>query len=507
MSGLGMLQAGRDSKRASAAASEDRALSREQMEKMYALAEEAQGKVDTRNGQLRDIELWNFDQQETERLFQIESMEKYQQQLLGERQQEIDRQMAGDREAARLQAYKMDQIVRNQNLSQQERAFAVQQLEQAQAIAAGERDEDLKRLYEDRVKADAQRQFMMGVYDDAQRYATEDQNRDLQVRDRVTGQIDKLQGSLDAAYQAMGAAPTVRRLTEQDIDAEVADREGQYRADLDHAAERVASINEANLIRGGMDRSTAGTERRGDVAARLADEYSSARVRARDDALAYINGEQKALTDNVGAIMGQRGATLQELLGVGSTGLNELMNLPQVRSKLAGSDYARLVGDGIYDRGALSAQYNQSIQSGIYDAGVFDLSPNMSNFTVGTSGAMNLSSGINSAVRSPINLSLTNPASFYSAGNDFMTGSTTASANLAAGAKDASINASSGFGNDLTKWLNDRFGGGNTAGGAPVGQPSASTSGTSHTGPSSTIRPTSRPYSFNFLDPNATGAR
>lgn len=431
---------------------------RDERTMMYGLAFDAQKKQDERNAELRQWELYSRQQAQAERAYQMQESERYAEQLLAERQFDIERQVRADQEAARIQAFRLEQMLQNQRLAGEERAFAIEQLERAQSIASAERAEDLKLFYTNQAKAEIQREFMMGNFREAQNIAREDQNRDLAVRDRITGQIDRLQGTVQAAYDSMGDAPTVERLTKADIDNEIARRTAQYTSDVDRAADRVASINEADLIRGGMDRSTTGTAARGEIAGRLADEYQTARDRAYDDALKFITGQSSAMTSNVNDIMANRGAILSEVGGVGGIGLDALSNLPGVTSRMVGLDAARLVGDGVYDRSIVSANNYSSpvgIGSGIYDSSYYTLTPGMSEYDVRSSGAYNRASGIGSAMTNPVNLAIENPGTYFGYAANNSANMLGAYGDMYSGARDRASDATSGFFGDLGEFFND----------------------------------------------------
>lgn len=442
---------------------------RDQRTMNYGLALDAQKERSQRNAELREWESWAKQQSMAERLYQQQESERYADQLLKERQFEIDRQVRADQEAARIEAFRLEQLLQNQRLQGEERQFAIDQLKRAQDIASSERTEDLARFYTNQKKAEIQRDFMLGVYRDAQSTAREEQNRDLAIRDRMTDQIDRLQGTVQAAYDSMGSAPTVERLTQADIDNEIARRTAQYTSDVDRAADRVASINEAGLMRSGMDRSTTGTAARGEIASRLADEYQSARDKAYDDALKFITGKSTALTANVNDIIANRSSILNEIGNVAGLGLDQLRNLPTVASRLGANQYAQLIGDGSYDRGVVSANNYAtpvSISSGIYD-GMDAMSGRMSNYNVGRSGAYNRSSGVQSAVTNPANLSLESPGTYFGYANNNSANLLSTYGNMFNNAQKEASGATSGFFGDLGSFLRDI----ESKGGFTIGKP------------------------------------
>ena len=453
---LGMFQANKQAKRQQKMFEQQLALQREQMAINQGYAEDAMAKQDTRNSELREWEQWQRATAAQERDYQMQEADRYADQMLSERQFEIDRQVRADQEAARIQAFQLEEMLNNQRISGEERKYAIAQLEQARAVASEERTADLKRQYENQERAKIQREFMMGAYTDATTAAREEQNRDLAMRDRITGQIDSLSGTVRAAYDAMGQAPTVERLSKADIDSEIARRTEQYTSDVDRAADRVASINEAGLVRSGMDRSTTGTAARGEVAGRLADEYQSARNRAYDDALKYITGKSDALTGNVNDIMANRSSVLGEVSGVGSTGLEALMNLPGIASRVGAYDAARMVGDGIYEGQIGSANDYQApvqINSRIYDN--MNITPGMSDYTVGTSAGYNRANYVDSASTQPSTLILENPGTYFGYANANQANLLESYGTMSSNARTRSDEYSALFGSQLSSYLND----------------------------------------------------
>lgn len=432
---------------------------RRTQERLFGYADGAHADMQRRNDELRAFEQFTLEQLQLERAFAMDEMRRVQEALVEERQFEIDRQLRADREAARVQAFRLDQLLRNQQLSEEERSFAIRELERVQQIAAGEREEDMRRLYEDRVRAEAQREFMLGVFREGRDMALEERAMDLDMRDRITGQIGNLQSSLDAAFSALGAAPTIGRLTEDDIRAEIARRSDQAISDVDRAADRVASINEADLVRSGMDRSTLATERRGDIAERLAQEYQAARSRAYDEALRYIMGREQALTGNVDAIMGNRGAQLAEVAGVRGAGLQELLNLPQVRSALPGLGMAQMVGDGVFNRDLVSANDFRApvdILSRVDPGALNAMVPGMSNLGVDRTTGVFLANQLPSlAGWQPMPQIIDSPASFLGGAASLSGGQANLLGSLWQGSQARADRAGANFATAVQDFLRD----------------------------------------------------
>ena len=291
-----------------------------------------------------------------ERQWQEDEYADYKKQLLEERQFEIDRMLQQDKESARKYAFNLENYLQNQEISQSEREFALEQLEEAKAIAKGERDEDYRRYELARAGKEIEREFMLQEFGRARSIAQQERNFMLGERKKIMDRIQGMQSGLESTYAGLQDIPNVNAISQADIDAEINRRTEQYTSDVDRAADRVASISEADLISQGMDASTKGTGVRGDVASRLADEYQNARNRAYDDAMDYISGRQGIYNTDMSNIIASRSAQLEQAGGVLGAGISDMTSLPTPSSAGTYMNYASLIPTGMYDRSpALSA--------------------------------------------------------------------------------------------------------------------------------------------------------
>jgi len=350
--------------------------------------------------------LTNQDLRADERRFALEQLRIAQDIAAGERdftmgiyQDEADRlaerQSMADQEAREMQLYRLREAARNRDLVASEREFAKMLLGQAQDVAGAERDEQMARFLEDRDTRADERQFVVDQYEDYLRQAQAERDAEMGIREQILAGADDLQSRLEATASQLGYIPEIEQITPEMIDAEVARRTGEYMSDVDRAAEAVASVNEADLIRAGIDVSTGATQRRGDIAGRLAQEYQNARSRAYDDAMGYISGRSNAMATNVGNIMDRRAAILGETANIGGAELGILQNLRQLPSATGAYQMAANIGSGILDRNIVSANnYNApiAVTSGLYDASNA-MTSGMSNYDY---NLMNLMSGVSS---------------------------------------------------------------------------------------------------------------
>lgn len=426
---------------------------RQQMEMQranMAMARDAQRRQTEENEYQRQIEQMNRLMAQQERQFQIQQNADYKNQLMAERREQIERQILEDKEAAKQREFQLQQLLQNQELRAEERDFAIQQLNEAKAIAAGERDDDMRRFMEEREMAKIEREFVINEYNDFKMQAQAERDQELAVRNQILGGINDLQFALYNTQQELGQAPQVAQLTQADIDREISRRQGQYESDIDRAADRVASVNEADLIRAGLDASSPGGRRRADITAQIGQEYQNARSRAYDDAMSYITGRTSALDQNVANIMANRGSILQETAGVAGAGLDQLQNIRQLPTATGAYQMAPNIRSAIYNRGISSANNYSApvaIGSAVYDG--INVGPSIAQYRVPATAAYNQAAGVGSAIFNPYNVGMTAPGQYMTnagqIGNQLLSSST----NMYNSAADRAYQASSGFGSAL----------------------------------------------------------
>ena len=423
----------------------------------FLLAQDARKERREQNQYLQQIEALNRRLAGQERDFQMSELDNFKRALLKERQEDIERQILQDKEAARLSTFRLEQLLKGQDISEQERNFAIQQLELARATAAGERDEELRRFLQDRATAQIERDFLVNMALDAQDQARLERAEGMAIRDQILNQILGLQGAVNQTASQLGYVPIPAAVSEGDIQKEIDKRVEQNIADVDRAAEAVASVGEAGLIRQGMDESTKGTSVRGDIAARLANEYSKARDSAYDDALKYISGREQVFGTNVGNIMDARSKLLAETAGIAGTGLQQLANLPSAPSALSGYNYARMIPTGILNRNISSANDFRSpvaIGSAIYNNPSL-MTSGLANYTRPTSLATNQGFNVKSGIFNPAAITLDSAnymGNVGSIGNQLMSSIGQYAQNMQNRAQTAGAN----FGESFAKFVQDQ---------------------------------------------------
>lgn len=335
------------------------------------MANTAQRQQQEENAYQRQIERLNRRIVGNERDFQQQQFSEYRDQLMDERREVIERQLMEDKAAARDRQFRLEQLLQNQDLAQDERAFAIQQLEEAKGIAAGERDEEKRRLLEDRAKAEIEREFLIDEYRQAQDQFRAEREEQMSFRDMLLSRIDGVRDTTSQYAESLGVLPEVREFSQDDFDDYYGRRVGEYQDDIDRAATKVISQTEAGLNRRGMMNSSLANDARGDVAKKLAQQYSSARDKAYDDTLRYITGEQTLSRNTLSDEMARRKYLVDENVGLEGYGINQMMNMPgMVGSATGGYNLMNAIPSSIYDRNIGSANNYTApvnIGTGIYD--------------------------------------------------------------------------------------------------------------------------------------------
>lgn len=364
----------------------------------------------------------------------------------------MDRQQMLDRTAAERRAFDLQQLLRNQNLSNQERQTALSEMRRAQAIARGERDFSIDELRRAQALRDQERAFDIDRQERAYRIAEEERAISMQDRDRILGRTGQMYDDLQAARGEMGDIAPTRQFTEADIDGEAQRRAGIYGSAVDRAVDRIASVNEAGLIRRGVDRSSTGDAARSTIAERVAPLYEDAYRRAADDALRYITGMQGTLYAGADQEMERRSRALAEITGIYGAPLQFESRLPELRSA---QGPIMNIGSAVYDRNVSSANdYRVPLQVGsaIYEPRNMDAGVGGNLGLIEARYAPARSSGINPVFAQ---LPFSQPANFASGGNYLtMMGSRMAGDTfntLYGGAQTSARGAGTGFQNLLER--------------------------------------------------------
>ena len=319
--------------------------------------------------------------QEMERAQQIAQQERQQQMLwyqqdIGRLEQERDQALSYldyNRDlAASERTFDIGELRRGQQTAASEREQALGLLEQSRQTAESERAQDVGQFERAATQRMSERAFQEAEYRQARAQAMAERNYDIQRRNMLDDATNRYGQALEQTISRFGPMAPVEYLGEADVAAESARREQVAVDDINSMADRVASINEANLIRGGMDASTRATAERSDVAARLGEEMAKARTAARSEAVQYVAGinDQIRLSDEMERLRRQSG--IEEVAQAYGVPVQMLMQSPDVRSALGGPQFTD-VGSAVYDRALVSGNdYSApiSVGSGNFNMGV-----------------------------------------------------------------------------------------------------------------------------------------
>lgn len=469
---FGASSANKQAKEAARLSREQMAMQRDFADRQFDMADRAFDFTLQENEYQKAVEALNRQIADENFEFGVNELRQYQLDLISERQYDINRQIKLDQDAAKQRMDQLTERLRNQDLAGEERERALAELEDAQAIARGERTQDLRQFYETQVALQAEQRYMRDQYEGALARASDERAYDMRFRDDLVGRIDGMRSSLRQVQDSFGEAPELYELTPYDIEAEIGRRTSEYQEDVDRAAERVASVNEADLIASGMDESTTGTARRGEIAGRLADEYQNARQRAYDEALSFVTGKTGALNQNANERFARRGDLLGETANIEGAGIDQLISLPGLSSTVDATRFASAIPSAAYDRDIVSANNYRAplaVNSAIYDR----MTPGSGMGTTINTRSRAVGNGMNMGRQIISPYGSANPASstapFMSgAGSAINSGAGLAASNFN-GAVSRAGDAWSGFGSnfrDLTdelgSWWDNRSSGGPT---------------------------------------------
>jgi hypothetical protein len=399
-----------------------------------------------------------------ERRYQLSEYENYQEQLLSERRDVIERQLLADKEAARQSQFELEQYLQNRDLAQEERDEAMAALREAQAIASGERDEDKRRLLEDRAKSDIEREFVVDQYQQAQNTYSAEREEQNQFRDMLMSRIDSVQANSQDFANAMGMPMEVDPMTQGDVDAEYQIRADEYMSDVDRAAQGMASSAETTLVRRGMSDGTLADDTRAQLTRQVADQYTKARRAAYDDASRYISGRQAMNSADRNAQIERRKYLVGENTGLEGMAMNGMLQLPGVASTTGQYNLLNAIPTSIYDRDVSSANDYQApiaIGTGIYDQ--MNVGSQLAGYLNNPSAASTGYANIQSGIYNPMSMNFGNAANSFSNASSMGNQMISTAQNNYANAQTQAANAGTGladsfatFSNELGSWWKNR---------------------------------------------------
>jgi hypothetical protein len=301
--------------------------------------------------------------------------------------------------AQRERDFDIGQLQRGQRVASSERAQALGYLEDARRTARTESERDASNFERAADQRRSERNFQESEYRNMRAQAMAERMFDVERRNQIDSAIGRFSDATSEALNRMGERTGRNYLGEDEIAAESSRREQVAVDDINRMADRVASVNEAGLIRSGMDASTKATASRSDITARLATEMAKARESARSEAIRYVAGVNDNLKLSEDMENLRREAVLRDVSAAYGTPIEMLMRSPEVRSAMGGPSFSD-VGSAVYDR---------SIQSANDYRGPLDVGSANYNMQVGSAGSYN----------SPLNVGSTVMDRRFSSSNDY----------------------------------------------------------------------------------------
>ncbi|NCW67801.1 MAG: hypothetical protein EBV86_04410 [Marivivens sp.] len=164
-----------------------------------------------------------------------------------------DRQALLDEDARRIQFERMREADRNRQVMLDERNFARELLADARSTAESEAKADLDRFNTARDQRMDERNFLIDQYELSLMQAQREREEERMIRELQMRGADRLRDGLEDFASELGYVPEIMEVTPEMIEAEARIRGDEYAADIDRAAEMVASSGQADLIRAGLD--------------------------------------------------------------------------------------------------------------------------------------------------------------------------------------------------------------------------------------------------------------
>jgi len=378
-----------------------------------------------------------------------------------QQEQDYERYRIGkaDTLAAAERARELEQFARDESTNAQERQLALDELEYVRQIAAGERDYDVKRFEEDQMRSELEYQKRVNDYETQMGMADKERQLEIDRQTKILGQANTLSREIEDTVYSFGDLERVKRYGEDDVDQFANEFYTGYLEDADRAADRLSSVNEADLIRRGVDDSTTGdSSRRRLLQEQLTPLYNNARIQARQDGMGYVNNLQNNEINAFNADVSSRAAAIEEKIR-GKEGLLQVMQNMNNPVSAQTNGWANLG----------SASNNGSIRT---SAGDFRAPLNINSgvagrqtFTPGMSNSMRLSNSMAGGQISSANGSFNPTQPTFSTGGSLLSSASGGSgyadnfASLAAGAGQASSDSTRllmDAGSQFGSWMDTR---------------------------------------------------
>jgi hypothetical protein len=299
--------------------------------------------------------------------------------LLAEQEYEKYRISDADKNAAKERERQLQKLIDDEEVSKAERQRALEELDYVRSIAQGEREYDVRQYENDQLQSQLEYQYRMQEYERMMGIANDERQFVIDRQEKILTEAGIIGDEIDRVMAQFGDYTPPKRYTEADVERSNSQFLSDYMADADRAAEKIASVNEAGLIRSGVDMSSTGdSSRRELLREQINPLYHQARIQARNDAMGYITGLQNNEINAAQADLAARSGVMDEIMKREGMTLNTMMGLRDPTSARI-NDYLSM-GTGVLSPRNLTSAGSYSapldIRSAILDrslAGIAEL--------------------------------------------------------------------------------------------------------------------------------------
>jgi len=260
----------------------------------------------------------------------------------------------GDHLSSNERQRQIEQQQLNQQLLNQQYERAMQELAYSRAMAGGERSFDQSRLAHEQWMADQERAFQERELAGLQSQLQSERDFDVSRQEYIAGLAEQLGVNLTNELSNLGRLSAPEYLDETDFRRSQQMFMDQYGSAADRAADRIASVNESQLINAGMDTSTTGdVSRRNLLEQQVKPLYDEMIAKATQDALGYITGMNQDRRSGYESRLAGREQALAEVSSAYSPQLQAMLSLRAPES--AATTAWQNVGSAIQNRDLVSA--------------------------------------------------------------------------------------------------------------------------------------------------------
>lgn len=229
-----------------------------------------------------------------------------------ERSYYLEQQALAQKNAERDRALMMDRMAVQDTNSAQDREMAMRDYMDQKNLSNERISEERQMLQDAKTQQEAERQWQMDRIGSMDSLAERSRLDQLDQRNDYLAVLNDASTNFDNVLSSLGVLQTPEFLGEDFIEGEYERLSDTYTSGVDRAADRVASINEADAIRAGIGDSSTGDFRRAEVAKRIAPMYQDAEARAMQDAIANAGGRNQLINTQYQTKLQERDRALQE---------------------------------------------------------------------------------------------------------------------------------------------------------------------------------------------------